>query len=368
MHLRASIRCPPHTPLLLPVLPLLFSSPAVVAAVVQTYYFNVCGTSPERCYPKDHHVRYSYGAAVQTWGSPPPCNTSDPSASYFDPTLNRTMCYTTECEVLGVGTPIWELADPGDPFKGGVLLRHEGVPPSIDDNNRCPINPATGAEWERAVTFHLQCDQSLPENELVLQRVYENETCRYVVELATVSACACLPNCYGKNCGPDGCGGYCSGASLGGNCPYGQVCQADQTCCRPDCTNRDCGDDGCGGTCGTCGSDETCSPQQVCFSSTPFIPTAAATYAPDHGGLAGAFFGGVFFCVVISTALWFVKCGGKARFDRWRFGGDDQGGLLAGGGSSGGRGAGASTGLYSSGKDSAGTSAPIAKGISSYGT
>lgn len=285
-----------------------------------TYYFNICGKASERCAPKEHHVRYSYGAAIQTWGSTPLCNTSDPTASYYDPVLNKTMCYTMECEVLGVGTPIWELQNPIDPADGGVLLRHEGVPPSLDDPNRCPLNPATGAEWERGVTFKLNCDRSMAKNDIRFERVYENTTCRYVIEATTAAACACLPDCYGKNCGSDGCGGYCSGSALGGLCPFGQQCnQQTQVCCRADCSNRDCGDDGCGGSCGTCGSDETCSPQQVCLSSTPFIPTAAATYAPDSSGLTGAYFGGALVGAVVLGVVWFFQLGGRASFDKWRF-------------------------------------------------
>lgn len=51
----------------------------------------------------------------------------------------------------------------------------------------------------------------------------------------------------------DGCGGTCSPPNLEGECPYAnqiqQVCDYDTgTCCRPDCAGRQCGDDGCGGT------------------------------------------------------------------------------------------------------------------------
>ncbi len=63
----------------------------------------------------------------------------------------------------------------------------------------------------------------------------------------------CIPDCKGKECGPDGCGGTC------GKCHQGDVCLDDGTCCHPDCTGRECGDDGCGGTCGYCiGGQETC--------------------------------------------------------------------------------------------------------------
>ncbi len=60
-------------------------------------------------------------------------------------------------------------------------------------------------------------------------------------------ACPCEPECAGKVCGGDGCGGSC------GECTAPAVCQPDGTCaCIPACTGRECGDDGCGGSCGEC--------------------------------------------------------------------------------------------------------------------
>ena len=66
-----------------------------------------------------------------------------------------------------------------------------------------------------------------------------------------------VPNCDGKECGPDGAGGTC------GTCDDGKVCD-DTTgiCgdgpCVPVCDGKDCGPDGCEGSCGTCEDGETC--------------------------------------------------------------------------------------------------------------
>jgi len=49
-------------------------------------------------------------------------------------------------------------------------------------------------------------------------------------------------------CGTSGNNGVCveeSGAKFG-------------VCCTPDCTGKECGDDGCGGSCGTCTAPQTC--------------------------------------------------------------------------------------------------------------
>ncbi len=56
----------------------------------------------------------------------------------------------------------------------------------------------------------------------------------------------CTPDCEGKNCGDDHCGGSC------GECGPGQVCTDYGRCCTPHCEGKQCGDDGCGGQCGQC--------------------------------------------------------------------------------------------------------------------
>ena len=62
---------------------------------------------------------------------------------------------------------------------------------------------------------------------------------------------ACKPDCEGKECGDDGCGGAC------GECVEGVPC-SEGVCCTPDCEGKICGDDGCGGSCGECPEDEGC--------------------------------------------------------------------------------------------------------------
>ncbi|MFT3837960.1 MAG: hypothetical protein QM723_13310 [Myxococcaceae bacterium] len=75
---------------------------------------------------------------------------------------------------------------------------------------------------------------------------------------------ACTPQCNGKICGDDGCGGSC------GSCPQGTACDASQTCavCTPDCTGKVCGTDGCGGTCGACSGAQTCNGRGQCVTSS----------------------------------------------------------------------------------------------------
>jgi len=64
----------------------------------------------------------------------------------------------------------------------------------------------------------------------------------------------CMPDCEGKKCGPDGCGGQC------GVCPVSKpVCSFGECkTCKPDCGTHECGPDGCGGSCGSCPSKFAC--------------------------------------------------------------------------------------------------------------
>jgi len=84
----------------------------------------------------------------------------------------------------------------------------------------------------------------------------------------------CTPDCVGNECGDDGCGGDCGLCGPQEVCSVGQcacaheicadtccaeeeVCFGD-ACCLPDCAGKECGDDLCGGSCGACGDLESC--------------------------------------------------------------------------------------------------------------
>jgi len=72
--------------------------------------------------------------------------------------------------------------------------------------------------------------------------------------LEATSEVPCEPQCQGRECGEDGCGGDC------GTC-FGE----DSTCidgvcfCEKQCQGKECGDDDCGGVCGVC------HPPMECF-------------------------------------------------------------------------------------------------------
>jgi hypothetical protein len=63
--------------------------------------------------------------------------------------------------------------------------------------------------------------------------------------------CATSPSC-----GWDSSSGEYDCGTAGGSAPNGTPKQ----CCVPQCDGRACGDDGCGGLCGTCAFNEVCDP------------------------------------------------------------------------------------------------------------
>ncbi len=104
----------------------------------------------------------------------------------------------------------------------------------------------------------------------------------------------CAPRCENKECGADGCGGTCGSCAEGELCNYlgkcvipvpcpwacadGEVCFAG-ACCRPNCANRECGTDGCGGFCGPVPTG-SCDEGQVCLEN---LPTELHTCYPLYG-------------------------------------------------------------------------------------
>lgn len=100
--------------------------------------------------------------------------------------------------------------------------------------------------------------------------------------LADVCLVPCAPQCSGKSCGDDGCGGSC------GMCEPGTKCGASGTCeqCAADCTERTCGPDGCGGSCGDCDDGFMCTPDGLCAAGATADSDEPA--AGSNGGCSAA--------------------------------------------------------------------------------
>ncbi len=93
----------------------------------------------------------------------------------------------------------------------------------------------------------------------------------------------CNPDCAGRVCGDDGCGGSC------GDCTGADLCNGQGTCfdpanCTPDCADRECGDDGCGGDCApnSCTVDETCNATGQCVAN-PVSPVTNRSSPAANG-------------------------------------------------------------------------------------
>jgi hypothetical protein len=111
--------------------------------------------------------------------------------------------------------------------------------------------------------------------------------------------CVCAAQCFGKECGDDGCGGACGECPDQHHCSPAGLCLCDPACtfpngdslecgddgcgdvcgfcigvqdacvdglciCQPDCEGKECGTDGCGGDCGTCPAQHECTAEAAC--------------------------------------------------------------------------------------------------------
>jgi hypothetical protein len=97
----------------------------------------------------------------------------------------------------------------------------------------------------------------------------------------------CMPDCEGKSCGSDGCGGdcgLCSSSSGGSTCMDNSCVWADWG----DCLGKQCGPDGMGGSCGTCSAGWVCATYGKC--------------QPEQGGCDAVPAGG------LCMAGWVVRC------------------------------------------------------------
>jgi len=99
--------------------------------------YSLCGTVTDEpglgdgCVPTWGEV-YQFGAVVQYWDKPPTCNQSAPECS--TPTGEK-ICCSANCEVLGVGQPIFELIDSNNPATGGIQITYRGSPSKAGDAN-----------------------------------------------------------------------------------------------------------------------------------------------------------------------------------------------------------------------------------------
>ena len=106
----------------------------------------------------------------------------------------------------------------------------------------------------------------------------------------------CEPDCEGKECGDDGCGGICGNCFTFEGAIDNTLCLDDGTCGEAEplcsCVDRECGEDDCGNSCGVCGDGFLCNDLFVCEeepfsctyeefdSSSPRVPTSTSIPRP----------------------------------------------------------------------------------------
>jgi len=105
----------------------------------------------------------------------------------------------------------------------------------------------------------------------------------------SVSSSNCVPNCAGKECGDNGCGGVCApGCLVTQTCTNGNCVCVPQTCVQ---LGKTCGsvDDGCGGSlnCGTCGIEQVCISGN-CMQVLRIFVTSSPMSNGGNFGVAGA--------------------------------------------------------------------------------
>ncbi|MBM4354466.1 MAG: hypothetical protein FJ109_11860 [Deltaproteobacteria bacterium] len=74
----------------------------------------------------------------------------------------------------------------------------------------------------------------------------------------------CKPDCGGRDCGDDGCGGSCGDCWTLEGAINNDLCTPEGTCPVCGCGTKVCGFDPCGSTCGQCRADYTCNDQGTC--------------------------------------------------------------------------------------------------------
>jgi len=111
--------------------------------------------------------------------------------------------------------------------------------------------------------------------------------CDFLPQALCVGTPGCVPDCEGRECGPDPeCGFSCGGCSAFSLCDddAGQCEACDQEAL---CAGRECGESGCGALCGLCGDGETCE-EGACVEVC--VPACEARMCGDGGcdGSCGA--------------------------------------------------------------------------------
>jgi len=167
--------------------------------------------------------------------------------------------YDGSSMVLTVDDESWETALTGAISYDDHDLFFGSAPLACDDGSQFPLKGRL--DFVRVMSRALATDERLHFP---------------MADLALGDQTGCTPDCFGRECGPDGCDGECGDCSKGNQvcnqyglcecasdsiecgdacCESGNVCYQG-LCCEPQC--GDCGNDECGGICGSCEDGHSC--------------------------------------------------------------------------------------------------------------
>ncbi|MFH1531264.1 MAG: hypothetical protein ABIK09_11110 [Pseudomonadota bacterium] len=174
----------------------------------------------------------------------------------------------------------------GDGCLDGVCV--PGVPVACDDGDACTTDACVPGEGCVNTPIPLPdcCNTAADCNDgdVCTADTCEDNLCEHA---PVIGPGCCVPQCTGKVCGPNGCGGTC-GECLAGYCEAGQCL----TVCVPQCAGKVCGPNGCGGSCGACQPGLACGPAGQCQQCVPQCAGAMECGADGCGGICGACAGG----------------------------------------------------------------------------
>ncbi len=157
--------------------------------------------------------------------------------------------------------------DDGDPCTSGdkcMLGACKGPKPACDDGNACTTDTCTVAQFGGSGALFGKCKYT---------KTPFAGACNDGNPCTTADSCDADGNCGGAPVCLDGSTCKASAGVAQCTCPTGLVAKAKGAytgCCKPNCTGKACGSDGCGGVCGKCGGDDKCSAD-----GTVCVPTVA---------------------------------------------------------------------------------------------
>ncbi len=249
---------------------------------------NGCGGSCGTCNPTQ--VCAANNTCVPKTGNPSSCanacNAASPNGSCYcvPQCLDSGNCCADACLLCGICEPCTptcggkECGDDGCGGQCGACQTGEYC-----ENGNCnpievPSATCKNACGEASSDGSCYCDMScLQYNDCCIDACEECDVCG-----------ECTPNCTGKECGNDGCGGACGNCPVNTECKSG-ICEEKDDNCEPDCVLKSCGDDGCGGTCGACPQGEICDTETNSWTCAPnpdeeeCLPDCVAKTCGDDG-------------------------------------------------------------------------------------